>query len=92
VYMWVNAVCWLLSSAYSPIIELDWSLRYFYSLYWGVNTITTISYDDITPANPYETIYMIGIMFIAFASYAYIVNNIVSIILWARRDSNEAKH
>ena len=50
--------CWLISStAYSPIISLDYSLQYLYTLYWGVNTITTISYGDIAPLNPIETNY-----------------------------------
>lgn len=46
-------VCWLYSAtAYSPIMDYGWRLRYFYSLYWGVNTIATISYGDIAPNNP----------------------------------------
>lgn len=46
-------VCWLnQSTSWSPIIELDWPLQYFYSLYWGVNDVSTIDYGDIICGNP----------------------------------------
>ena len=49
----INLVCWLYSStAYSPINSLSYPLQYLYTLYWGINTITTISYGDIAPMNP----------------------------------------
>lgn len=49
----LNLVCWLGSStAYSPIISLPYYWQYFYSLYWGINTISTISYGDIAGSNP----------------------------------------
>lgn len=51
-YMFI--VCWLTSStAYSPISSLPYGWQYFYSLYWGINTITNISYGDIAPMNPF---------------------------------------
>ena len=77
--------CWLISStAYSPIIELSWPLQYLYTLYWGVNTISTISYGDIAPLNPIETNYSIVAFCFGFIIYGYVVNQIVKIILWAR--------
>ena len=48
-------VCWLYNStAYSPIIELGLSYQYFYIVYYGISTISTISYGDIQAHNPYE--------------------------------------
>lgn len=85
-------MCWLISStAYSPIISLPWNLQYFYIIYWGVSTITTISYGDIGSNNPYSTIYVIFMMCLGFAVYAYIINSIIKVILWARSKSDKIK-
>jgi hypothetical protein len=85
-------VCWLYSStAYSPIISLPWSQQYFYIIYWGVSTITTISYGDIASNNPIETIYCILMMCFGFAVYAYVINAIIKVILWARSRSDKIK-
>lgn len=89
----MNIVCWLYeSTAYSPIISLDWSLQYFYTLYWGIGVITNIEYGDISPNNPYETAYAIAIFCVGFALYAYVVNSIINIILWSRYKSDLYKH
>jgi hypothetical protein len=75
--------CWLYNStAYSNIISLDYSLRYLYTLYWGLNTITTISYGDIGLSNPVEIVYGLACFCFAFIIYAYVVNQIVKSILW----------
>lgn len=82
--------CWLISAnAYSPIISLDYPLKYLYTLYWGVNTITTISYGDIAPLNPIETNYCMVCFCFGFMVYGYVVNQIVKIILWAREHEDE---
>ena len=82
--------CWIVSStAYSPINSLPYSLQYLYSLYWGVNTITTISYGDIAPLNPIETNYSMICFCFGFMVYGYVVNQIVKIILWAREHQDE---
>jgi hypothetical protein len=77
-------VCWLNNStAWAGIIELRWTLHYFYSLYWGINTICQISYGDIAPMNPLTTPYALACMCIGSVVYTYIVNNIVKAIIWA---------
>lgn len=86
-YTCVYVVCWLYNStAYSPIISLPYSLQYLYTLYWGVNTITTISYGDIAPMNPIETNYAIVCFIFGFMVYGYVLNQIIVIIEWARED------
>lgn len=83
-------LCWLYSStAYSPILEYNWQIRYFYTLYWGVNNITTISYGDIGPNNPYEVIYAVPMMCFGFIVYGYVVNSIIKVVLWARALSDQ---
>jgi hypothetical protein len=53
-------------------------------LYWGVNTITTISYGDIAPNNPIEVAYAVLMFCFGFVVYGYVVNQIIKVILWAR--------
>ena len=78
--------CWLNScTAWSPISGLDWNLQYFYSLYWGINTMCQISYGDIAPNNPIETPWALAGMCFGFVVYSYIVNNIVKAIIWAKQ-------
>ena len=64
-------------------------MQYLYTLYWGVNTISTISYGDIAPLNPIETNYSIIMFCFGFIVYGYVVNQIVKIILWAREREDE---
>lgn len=76
--------CWLFqSTAYTGIIDEPWQIQYLYSLYWGVNTMTTISYGDIAGYNPIEVVYMLFCFILAFVIYGYVLNNIVRVILWA---------
>lgn len=85
-------VCWLnATGAYSPIISLPWNLQYFYIIYWGFSTITTVSYGDIGSANPIELIYEVSMFCLDFAIYAYIINSIIKILLWARSKSDKVK-
>ena len=82
-------VCWLYSAtAYSPIMSYSWNIRYFYSVYWGIDTISTISYGDIAPNNPIETIYEIATFGFSFVTYGYIVNNIIQVIISARNSKD----
>jgi hypothetical protein len=72
------------ATTFSPILSYDWQIQYFYTLYWGINTITTISYGDIAPNNPVETEYAIYCMCFGFIVYGYVVNNIIKVILWSK--------
>ncbi len=83
-------VCWLVSSlARNDIYLLDWPIQYVYTLYWGVNTITTISYGDIAPLNPIETNYCTLMFCFGFIVYGYAINQIVKILMWARGTKDE---
>lgn len=54
--------------------------------------MATISYGDIAPNNPQETIYALFFFCFGFVVYGYVVNNIIKIILWSRRVSDNFKH
>jgi hypothetical protein len=57
-----------------------------------VNTIATISYGDIAPNNPQETIFGTFCFCFGFIVYGYVVNNIIKAILWSRRTEDNFKH
>lgn len=46
--------------------------------------MTTIAYGDITPLNPLETFYVIFMLIISCIMFAYILNNIIEILLEAK--------
>jgi hypothetical protein len=69
-------------------MSYSWNIRYFYSVYWGIDTISTISYGDIAPNNPIETIYEIAVFGFSFVTYGYIVNNIIQVIISARNSKD----
>ena len=86
-------VCWLnATTSWTGIIDLSWQFRYFYSLYWGVNIVTTIDYGDIQSGNPQEGTYELPMMIIGFFVYGYITNNIIQVLLWARGPSDHLKN
>lgn len=83
-YLIFDLVCWLNSAtAFSPIISYDWEIQYFYTVYWGVNTIANISYGDIASANQIEVIYSLLCMCFSLLVYSYITNNIIKAIIYA---------
>ncbi len=53
-------------------------------MYWGINTVTNISYGDIAPQNPYEIIYATLMFCIGFMVFGFIVNQIIKIVIWLR--------
>ena len=59
-------------------------MQYLYVIYWGVNTVTTISYGDIAPNNPIEVVYVLVCFVVAFVIYSYVLNQIVQTVLWAK--------
>lgn len=92
VNFYLSKVCWIFNStAYAPIVNLPWAWQYFYSLYWGINTITNISYGDIQGANPTEVAYMLVCMIFGFTVYGYVVNQIIKVILWARANTDKKR-
>lgn len=78
--------CWIYNAqAYGQmVLNLPWWLQYEYWMYWSLATMTTIAYGDITPLNPLETFYVIFMLIISCIMFAYILNNIIEILLEAK--------
>eukprot|EP01029_Cantina_marsupialis_P017203 TRINITY_DN3860_c0_g1_i2.p1 TRINITY_DN3860_c0_g1~~TRINITY_DN3860_c0_g1_i2.p1 ORF type:complete len:501 (+),score=91.30 TRINITY_DN3860_c0_g1_i2:108-1610(+) len=63
--------------SYTDMSSYDW---YIASIYWGVMTMTTIGYGDLTPVTSIERVYvMINMLFGAFL-FAWVVGNMTSIV------------
>ncbi|CAD8080266.1 unnamed protein product [Paramecium sonneborni] len=54
----------------------DWSIRYVNSLYWGIATMTTVGYGDISPQTPQERLIGILLLLIACGGFAFTMNSI----------------
>jgi Cyclic nucleotide-binding domain/Ion transport protein len=58
--------------------------KYLTSLYWCVQTFTTVGYGDITPQNHQQLIYSIVVMLFGVGVYGYLIGNVASIL--SKRD------
>ncbi|CAD8144569.1 unnamed protein product [Paramecium pentaurelia] len=56
--------------------EYDWQTRYIYSLYWGVATMTTVGYGDISPLTTVERFLGIFLLLVACGGFAFTMNSI----------------
>ncbi|CAD8141792.1 unnamed protein product [Paramecium pentaurelia] len=56
--------------------EYDWQTRYINSLYWGVATMTTVGYGDISPQTPVERLLGIFLLLVACGGFAFTMNSI----------------
>ena len=45
-------------------MEEPWDIRYIWSLYFSITTMTTVGYGDISATNQYEAIFLMGGMII----------------------------
>ena len=55
-------------------------VKYTQALYWTITTMATVGYGDINPQTTKERLVAIVIMLMAAAIYAYIINEVGSII------------
>lgn len=63
---------------------LDPATNYVSSLYWTVETLTTVGYGEIVPGTNAQYIYAMFVMLMGVAFYGFIIGNIASIL--SKRD------
>jgi len=61
-------------------IEKDNVKMYFISLYFVMQTITTVGYGDVSPTNTKERIFIVILMLIGVISFSFISGSLSSII------------
>lgn len=74
------------------LLKSNWSLRYLYSIYWGVTTMLTVGYGDITPQNSNETFFNIWAMLFGCVIFGYSMNRIGEILKYRDKHSRSLKY
>jgi len=90
---------WLLISAHwlaciwstiTPTYEGDGPTRYLQSIYWVIETLTTIGYGETTPVTNVQRIFALCVMLCGVAVYGYVIGNVASML--AKRDPAKAHY
>ena len=55
-------------------------VRYLYSVYWAVTTLTTVGYGDLVPQNDAERSYALAAMLCSALVFGYMISNIGSLV------------
>lgn len=55
-------------------------VKYLYSVYWAVTTLTTVGYGDVIPTNDAERGYALGAMLCSALVFGYMISNIGSLV------------
>ena len=54
----------------------SWEVRYVNSIYWGVTTMITVGYGDISPQTPLERTFGIFFLLVACGVFSFTMNSI----------------
>jgi len=77
-------------STITPTYEADGPTRYLQSVYWVIETLTTIGYGETTPVTNTQRIFALGVMLCGVAVYGYVIGNVASML--AKRDPAKAQY
>ncbi len=79
---------WVVLYSFPP--GTDDTTKFINSLYWCVQTFTTVGYGDITPINNSQHIYSILVMLVGVGVYGYLIGNVANIL--SKRDPAKAQY
>lgn len=77
-------------STMTPTYEDDGPTRYLQSIYWVIETLTTIGYGETTPVTNTQRIFALCVMLCGVAVYGYVIGNVASML--AKRDPAKAQY
>ena len=60
--------------------NVDWRIRYIYSIYWALATMVTVGYVDITPQNQYEVVFSAFTILSGSLVFGYCLNRIGTLL------------
>ena len=66
------------------------SVKYLYSVYWAVTTLTTVGYGDVIPTNDTERGYALAAMLCSALVFGYMISNIGSLVASMDRQARRA--
>jgi voltage-gated potassium channel len=66
--------------------------RYITALYWGMSTLCTVGYGDVTPMNSAEKLFSMLAMVIGVTVFAYFMGTIAALITSMNSTDNLATH
>jgi hyperpolarization activated cyclic nucleotide-gated potassium channel 2 len=58
------------------LVDEEWHIRYVNSIYWGVTTMITVGYGDISPQTPLERTFGIFFLLVACGVFSFTLNTI----------------
>jgi hypothetical protein len=68
--------------------ESDLTVRYMYSLYWALTTLTSVGYGDITPANHGERMYTTMALLVGALVFGYVLSDVGTLFASLSRQSS----
>ena len=76
-------ICWIYHATayYQMVLLLPWTEMYTYIMYYSIALVTAIAYGDITPLNPIEVYYTIGVLLVITVLLGYLLTEILRILV-----------
>jgi len=66
-------------------------IKYLYSIYWALTTLTTVGYGDITPANDTERLFTSATLLIGGLVFGYMIGNVSGMMAQLSRQADEVR-